>query len=323
MRVFTCLSGQEAVNMARERPFDLVFMDHMMPGMDGVETTKHIRALIGERFKKLPIIALTANAISGMREMFLENGFNDFLSKPIETSKLNTILEKWIPAEKRLAMPEDEKSRDASEVDLAAALPEIDGIDATAGVAIVGGSHERYHTLLDMFCLDVRPRLLLLGQPLTDEFDLKFFTTQVHALKSALANIGAQDLSTNAAALEDAGRKGDMLAIGANCGAFREAVESLAERIEAALAQIHSVRGQNLSERETVEQALVRLREVLEMEELDAIDAALQAAQALQLDSEIREDISRIAELILIADFNKAAELVSAVIKTNLKRKML
>jgi CheY-like chemotaxis protein len=78
-------------------------MDHKMPGMDGIETTWHIRAM-GEEdpyYKDVPIIALTANVVAGTREMFVENGFDDYLSKPIDTIKLNSVLEKWIPREKR------------------------------------------------------------------------------------------------------------------------------------------------------------------------------------------------------------------------------
>jgi CheY-like chemotaxis protein len=76
-------------------------MDHMMPEMDGVETTAAIRALDRDYAKQMPIIALTANAISGMKEMFLEKGFNDYLAKPIEIPKLDEIMGKWIPQEKR------------------------------------------------------------------------------------------------------------------------------------------------------------------------------------------------------------------------------
>jgi CheY-like chemotaxis protein len=102
MRLFTCRNGREAVELVRERPFDLVFMDHMMPEMDGMEATRAIRAMDEERCRTMPIVALTANAVAGMREKFLRNGFDDFLSKPIDLSKLNELLKKWIPAEKRL-----------------------------------------------------------------------------------------------------------------------------------------------------------------------------------------------------------------------------
>jgi len=97
MQVDMCLSGAEAIEMIKEKDYDLVFMDHMMPEMDGIKATKIIRKFNAE----IPIVALTATAVVGMKEMFLENGFDDFLSKPIDTRKLNEILEKWIPKNKQ------------------------------------------------------------------------------------------------------------------------------------------------------------------------------------------------------------------------------
>ncbi|MDR1922011.1 MAG: response regulator, partial [Candidatus Adiutrix sp.] len=89
VKVDSCRSGEEAVRLIQEKRYDFILMDHMMPGMDGIETTRAVRALEGTYFKEVPIIALTANAMSGMREMFLENGFNDYISKPIELSALS------------------------------------------------------------------------------------------------------------------------------------------------------------------------------------------------------------------------------------------
>jgi CheY-like chemotaxis protein len=106
MRVTTCPNGREAVELVRERPFDLILMDHMMPEMDGIEATRAVRAMGAEYCRTMPVVALTANAISGMREMFLENGFNDFLAKPIEVAKLDAVLKKWIPPGKLLAVDE-------------------------------------------------------------------------------------------------------------------------------------------------------------------------------------------------------------------------
>jgi signal transduction histidine kinase/CheY-like chemotaxis protein len=101
MRVDICDTGAKAVALAKTIRYDIILMDHMMPGMDGIETTANIRALEGDYFKQVPIIALTANAILGMREMFLENGFNDYLAKPVELTRLNEIMERWIPKSKR------------------------------------------------------------------------------------------------------------------------------------------------------------------------------------------------------------------------------
>jgi len=97
----TSLSGKQAVELVKQKEYDIVFMDHMMPEMDGIETTTAIRSLEGKRFKTMPIVALTANAVVGMREMFLEKGFSDFLSKPIEVTKFDELLDRWIPKEKK------------------------------------------------------------------------------------------------------------------------------------------------------------------------------------------------------------------------------
>lgn len=96
MQIDTALSGQIAIDMVQEKDYDIVFMDHMMPELDGIDTTKAIRALDGEKYKNLVIIALTANAINDAKEMFLENGLQDFLAKPIEKKKLNRILDRWL-----------------------------------------------------------------------------------------------------------------------------------------------------------------------------------------------------------------------------------
>jgi CheY-like chemotaxis protein len=102
VQIDSAFGGLEAVKLVLEHRYDMVLMDHMMPDMDGIEATEEIRKCGGAYFKTLPIVALTANAVSGMKEMFLEKGFNDYLSKPIEIPKLNEIIERWIPKETRI-----------------------------------------------------------------------------------------------------------------------------------------------------------------------------------------------------------------------------
>jgi CheY-like chemotaxis protein len=106
MRVDLCKSGMTAIEAMKMNRYDIIFMDHKMPGMDGIETTHRIRSMGNEDpyYKEVPVIALTANAIVGTKEMFIENGFDDFLSKPIDTVKLNAVLEKWIPKAKQKAL---------------------------------------------------------------------------------------------------------------------------------------------------------------------------------------------------------------------------
>ena len=95
----TAKSGHEAIEKIRYNVYDLVLMDHIMPRMDGMETTKKVRKLKG-KYKKLPIVALTINTAADMKEMFLANGFNDFISKPIVLQEMDKMLKEWLSPEK-------------------------------------------------------------------------------------------------------------------------------------------------------------------------------------------------------------------------------
>jgi CheY-like chemotaxis protein len=103
MQITCVTSGAEAVSLTENNTYDLILMDHLMPTMDGIETAAKIRASAGAN-PRVPIVALTADAIVGMKEMFLENGFNDYLSKPIEISRMNAIIKRWIPPEKQVSL---------------------------------------------------------------------------------------------------------------------------------------------------------------------------------------------------------------------------
>jgi signal transduction histidine kinase/CheY-like chemotaxis protein len=133
MEVHTCLSGAEAVRLVKTGQYDLVFMDHMMPEMDGLEAAAAIRGweaelgkAAGEPAKPVPLIALTANAIVGQREMFLQQGLDDFLAKPIEVKQLNTLLERWIPEAKKIKTAKAGEDAPPEET----AVPPVDGPDA-------------------------------------------------------------------------------------------------------------------------------------------------------------------------------------------------
>jgi len=120
MQVSLCKDGKTAIEAIKTNRYDLIFMDHLMPGMDGVEATGIIRRLgANDRyFAEIPIVALTANAVSGMREFFLGNGFSDFMSKPVDVVKMNTILEKWVPKEKQLKLANREGKMTGSTQDV-------------------------------------------------------------------------------------------------------------------------------------------------------------------------------------------------------------
>jgi signal transduction histidine kinase/CheY-like chemotaxis protein len=136
------LSGYEALEKTGKRHYDLVLLDHMMPGMDGLETAAKIRALPNEYARELPIVAFTANAVSGMREMFLEAGMNDFMSKPIMPADLNRVLFRWLP---------HDKLKQESFLE-GAPHHSTDAGDAQSGAARggAGGGDEEEGTLADM-----------------------------------------------------------------------------------------------------------------------------------------------------------------------------
>jgi CheY-like chemotaxis protein len=317
MRLTTCLNGREAVEQVRKHAYDLVLMDHMMPEMDGIEATSAIRNLDEERCRTMPIIALTANAISGMREMFLESGFNDYLSKPIDVRRLDAVLKEWIPAGKRQSVPEAGGEKPGGATQAKIPLPEIEGLDAAAGIARIGGSPGRYLDVLEMFCRDAEAGSALLGRE-PDETTRQAFTTLTHALKSALANIGAHGLSQASAALERAGREGDLSVIHEALAPFRQSLGVLRTRLGEYLESARGKGGKSADPE--VWEALARLKEALEAKDFDAIDAALARVQAQSPAGTMREAISEIAEFILTAEFEKAINTVNALLRARYSR---
>ncbi|MDR2477235.1 MAG: response regulator [Treponema sp.] len=347
MEVSACLSGREAVELVKRREWDIVFMDHMMPGMDGAEAAALIRAweteqnsAKGETRKPVSIIALTANAISGMREMFLEKGFNDYLSKPIEIAKLNEILGKWIPQEKqikggevspltapdrfagRAAQPPyvtrsgsvTPQSRGAPPPATPPGLPPIPGLDTVKGIAATGGTVAGYRQVLAIFSKDVQERLPLLQKEPPPE-SLPLFTTQVHALKSAAASIGASAISAEAARLEAAGKSGDIALIRETLDGFAQRLAELARSIRAALGE--SAAAGDQSGRTGLGPLFGELAGAVQAQKTEAIDRLLEELGRQPLDSNTRETLEQISNQVLIAEFDSALLLIKEVLHEN------
>jgi signal transduction histidine kinase/CheY-like chemotaxis protein/HPt (histidine-containing phosphotransfer) domain-containing protein len=309
MKTDLCESGAEAIRMVEANRYDIIFMDHMMPEMDGMETVAAIRALNGDYFKTVPIIALTANASLGMREMFLTKGFNDYLSKPIEIFKLNEQVERWIPQNKRChAEKTAKRARNEASVN---AILEIEGLDVQRGIMLAGGTTANYREVLALFCRDTDARMGIL-RDLPDEADLSLFTIHVHALKSASANIGSTLLSEKAAFLEDAGKRGDMSAISAELEGFRENLISLTGRIRQTLS-LKNVKEQKSEALDKA--ALLHLKSAVETEDIGLIDKILDSFGQLPERTEPGKTLSAVAECVLMSEFDKAAVLLTNLIE--------
>ena len=208
----TALSGAQAIKMVQNKDYDLVFMDHMMPDMDGIEATAEIRKL-GAKYRKLKIAALTANAIQGAKEMFLENGFDGYISKPIEIPALTKILLELLPPEKitHENMQEQETDTEKSIKDKDIFLNLLDGIpdiNSEVGLLLVGGRKDMYNSNLKLFYEKLQQDCDNMSASIQND-DLKTFSISVHGMKSALASIGASGLSVMALKLETASKSND------------------------------------------------------------------------------------------------------------------
>jgi len=234
----TCASsGMIALDYMREEEFDIVFMDHMMPEMDGVETTARIREL-GGRNAKIPIIALTANAISGMKEFFLENQMSDYLSKPLDIGKLNAALLHWLPVEKiklQSRPTEEAAERRPAGPDLMNEIlikaEETCGLEIRGALGQIGGSEDVYMSILQTFMIGVGSTLEILPV-YVEESKWEDFRIRIHGEKSGLANIGAISLSDKARKLELAAMNLNISYIKANITDFCSELDLLRRRLE-------------------------------------------------------------------------------------------
>lgn len=244
VHVTTCSSGKECLKKMQRKHYDVILLDHMMPEIDGIETLKISRTLKNNKCKDTPVIALTANAIVGAREMYLKEGFQDYLSKPVNGSQLEEMLRKYIPEEKQNNEPvpkETQKKETAADMDeLIRQHEQMDAgrehssdmtvieiippkkkqaepiesseqdamqyIDIQTGTEYSGGDREMYREFLAMFC-DMKAENDRRISESFDTGDWANYVTQVHALKSTSLTVGAARLSEAAKALELSGKE--------------------------------------------------------------------------------------------------------------------
>lgn len=238
VQVAYALSGQEGIDMLESKKYDLVFLDHMMPGMDGVETFQHIRRKQDPYFKEVPIVALTANAIAGARDMFMKEGFDDFLAKPVESSVLQRTLKRHLPMEKQLTVLDIERMKEAEEAqriaarndivktsvetknepvaEVMASTPQkvpaseqlvIGDLDIQKGITYCG-NQKNYLEILETH-RDSSMEMLQQTEDFLKAEDWKNYVIVVHGIKSSMMSIGAVKLSEMAKALEFAGKAED------------------------------------------------------------------------------------------------------------------
>ncbi|MCR5356406.1 MAG: response regulator [Lachnospiraceae bacterium] len=214
IRIDTALSGDEAIGLAERNDYDVILMDQRMPGMDGTQTLKEIRALDNRRNHDTPVICLTADAIRGARERYMEEGFSDYLTKPVSGAALERMLLTYLPKEKViLSESQEEAAADNAAVDnsLFAALGFL-GVDTDQGLAYCQNEPDVYREVLSDYAQSAAERSMLLKKHF-DEKDWSNYSIYIHALKSTSALIGAGGLSEIAAGLEKASDEADSEAV--------------------------------------------------------------------------------------------------------------
>ena len=219
MKVFTVTSGQESIDICRDKVFDIIFMDHMMSGMDGVEAMKRIRTDVSGLNGSIPIVALTANAMSSAKQMFLSEGFDGFVSKPIEIEELERVLKQVLP-KSALAFVDEEGVEEVMEEPEEETVPEVSeekdfmselrksGIDTDGGLKYCVGDKEFYKSLLIQFASESADKIGSMKKYYTVR-DWHNYEILVHALKSTSKMIGVSDLSEKAKALEMAAKNNE------------------------------------------------------------------------------------------------------------------
>ena len=233
MIVTTCESGQEAIDLCRQNQYDVIFMDHMMPVMDGVEAMRRIRSEQTRSKIITPVIAFTANAVSSAREMFRQAGFDGFVAKPVDMVELERVLKRVLPPALVVANSNQPPKEDHSGIapdDIFDRLKAI-GVDTDTGMYYSQNDAEFYKTLLNQYAQESTAKKKTMEESLALG-NLGDYAIQVHSIKSTSKMIGEMNLSEMAKELEEAAKRGDRAFVDKSHDAMLAVYERLLDAID-------------------------------------------------------------------------------------------
>ncbi|MCL1975410.1 MAG: ATP-binding protein [Firmicutes bacterium] len=308
IKVDTAVSGKQGIDKMLQNKYDLVFMDHRMPGLSGVDTTKVIREL----GINIPIIALTASAIEGAKEKMLESGMNDYLWKPIIKAELQRILKKWLPAEKLLDPQPDSQNKNKIEAmdeehrKFWRIIEQIEGLSLATGLDRVAGQKNVFEKTLRLIIKEINKSYKNLPEFLSAG-DLESFRIEVHGIKSALANIGAMEISALARDLETASDKKDLQYCQNNLLAFLVEIDSLSSKLQKAFSIIRKS-GETLQIPPELPNIFKRLTNAFIDIDLVNIDKEVENLDALMLSGELQEKVEQIKDMVMMMDYEGAMD---------------
>lgn len=303
MQIDTADSGKRALQMAAEKKYHIIFMDHMMPVMDGIETTERLRQMEDEYYHTVPIVALTANALMDAREKFAKAGMDDFVAKPIEMKEICRCIKKWLPEELILINTQgDGGSAAVSEAGCSggqssgtgqqtgqgtgspqtaqnAPLPELPGINAADGVKY-SGSEKLWYKLLGDFYKLIDAKANKIEKCLADGL-IRDYTIEVHALKNTARMVGAAHLSEWFHRMEDCGNAGDIETITAETPGLLAELRSYKDVLRP-YGEAGNQNKKEVSAQELIE-ILTNMRDCMDQFDLDGVDAAMQELEKCRI----------------------------------------
>lgn len=310
-RVFvtTSTSGEDALDKIRDTAFNVVLMDHMMPGMDGVEAVARIR----EFDKDLPVYALTANSTAG-EEFYKSKGFNGYLSKPIDSETLERTIMKHLP-ESMI-----EKPTQADAVEEITEIPEdmkwiydVAEISVDEGIKNSGGI-SGFIFALKLFYDTLDGNKKVISDAYNDG-NIRLYTIKVHALKSSARIIGAGTLSEHAAALEDAGNRQDMDFINSHNTPFIMEYESFKEILSRLNPEEEDDdEGKEPISEDELNEAYQALSDSVPQMDYDTVETILQELSQFKLPDDARKNIKRFSELLKTFDWDGMEELIGSIL---------
>ncbi len=305
MKIDTALSGKEAIGKISVHHYDLVFMDHMMPEIDGVETTHVIRRLYPD-YNDVPIIALTANAMGGVKEMFLSEGMNDFVPKPIELRSLIAKVKQWLPVEKIQERKEPVKAEKEQKQGEA---PVVGNLDTETAVRLLGGEKLFWMVLKDYYRVIEKKSALI--EKYVEEKDWAAYTIEVHALKSSSRQIGAMALADKAAALEMAGNARDTEQIRRDTPAMLEEYRSYLPVLAPWCREEEAPTGGAPLPEQEREKFFASMREALDNLDIDGMEEVIEGMKAYRYEGRYGELFSRLKEAVENIDTDACEEILS------------
>jgi len=283
--------------------YNAIFMDHMMPDMDGIETTDHIRALDTEYAKKIPIIALTANAIHGTDQLFYAHDFQAFLTKPIDMLELDAVIRKWVRDETR-----DDKivlNAPVYNDNYAPVTIEIPGVDTKKGLALYAGDTSVYIALLRSYVTNT-PALLDKLKTVTEE-NMPKYNVSVHGLKGSSANIGAESIREAAFELEKISKERNLQGVWALNGKLIADTKIIVSNIKTWLDQYDATREKKPVQKEPDRDLLKRLKQSCESYDIKGADKIMTILESTDYEKD-GDLIKWLRDKIENSDFSEAAQ---------------